>query len=76
MDFSQYKHHALSEQIVKVLKNKTLNKDSRFFRNLVSYYLGVVAATMRVNITGFGTQSIPVNSYVLNLAPSGFRWKV
>lgn len=72
MDFSQYKHHALSEQIVKVLKNKTLNKDSRFFRNLVSYYLGVVAATMRVNITGFGTQSIPVNSYVLNLAPSGF----
>jgi len=71
IDFSDYKYHPLSEELVEVLKTKTQSDNSGFFRILVAYYLAKIASTMRTNIRTHDRGEIPVNVYALNLAPSG-----
>lgn len=72
MDISQMKYHQDSEQIVKVLMDKTLTPDPLFFRILVGFYLSLAASQMRWSIKTLDRGVIPINMYALNLAPSGF----
>ena len=60
-----------SEKIVKVLCQKTQNKDPLFFRVLTAYYLTKVASMMRTNINTPDRGIIPINMYAINLGISG-----
>lgn len=71
-DFTQIKHHQLSEQLVQVLVKKTQTDNPLFFRVLVAYYLAKVVGTMRPTIKTLDRGDIPINLYAINLAPSGF----
>jgi hypothetical protein len=61
----------LSEDIVEILIAKTQSPNKHFFRILTAYYLSKVASMMRTNIETQDRGVIPVNSYALNLMPSG-----
>ncbi len=65
------KYNQLSEEIVDILVAKTQSQNRHFFRILVAYYLSKVASMMRCNIETKDRGVIPVNTYVLNLMPSG-----
>ncbi len=60
-----------SEEIVDILVAKTQSQNRHFFRLLVAYYLSKVTSMMRCNIETRDRGVIPVNSYFLNLMPSG-----
>jgi len=62
----------ISEDIVDILVKKTQSKDKHFHRILVAYYMSKVASMMRCNIKTHERGEIPVSTYVLNLANSGF----
>ena len=64
-------YHPLSEQIVDILIKKVNNGNRHYFRILTAYYLSKVASMMRCNIETQDRGKIPVNTYVLNLMPSG-----
>lgn len=70
-DYSNLPLHPMSEKITEILCMKTQNNDPMFFRILLVYYFGMVASHMRTNIVGFDNNTIPINSYVINLSPSG-----
>lgn len=61
----------LSEEIVDILVAKTQSQNRHFFRLLVAYYFSKVASMMRCNIDTKDRGVIPVNTYILNLMPSG-----
>jgi hypothetical protein len=65
------KYHPFAERIVDVLTRKTNNNNRHYFRILAGYYLSKVASMMRCNIQTNDRDVIPVNTYVLNLMPSG-----
>jgi len=65
------KYFKLSEDIVDILIAKTQSQNRHFFRLLVAYYFSKVASMMRTNIETKDRGVIPVNTYVLNLMPSG-----
>lgn len=65
-------YHRTSEEIVKILQDQTQRDDVLFFRLLVGYYFCLVASQMRCNIASPDLGEIPINMYVLNLAPSGY----
>ena len=67
----KFKYNQLSEEIVDILVAKTQSQNKHFFRILVAYYLSKVASMMRTNIDTKDRGVIPVNTYVLNLMPSG-----
>lgn len=66
-------YHSTSEQLVNILQTKTQNTNPLFFRVIVAYYFSVLASQMRTTIRGWGgsKSTIPINSYVIALAPSG-----
>lgn len=70
-DLSSANYHPISEQMVDVLCKKTLNQNRLFFRVQVSYFMAKMAASMRVTLDTLDRGNLPVNVYVLNLAPSG-----
>jgi len=70
-DLEALPFHKLSEDLVEILCRKTQNKNTQFFRILVSYHLAKLAANMRVNVLTKDRGSIPVNLYAINLSPSG-----
>lgn len=51
---------------------KTQQNDRSFFRTMVAYFLGKVAATMRATVVTKDRGKIPVNVYAMALANSGF----
>jgi len=61
----------LSEDIVDILVAKTQSPNRHFFRILTAYYLSKVASMMRINIQTQDRGVVPVNTYALNLMPSG-----
>lgn len=61
----------LSEDIVDILVAKTQSPNRHFFRILTAYYLSKVASMMRTNIETQDRGVIPVNTYAINLMPSG-----
>lgn len=70
-DYSKLPLHPMSEKLVEILCTKTQNRNPMFFRILLVYYFGQVASHMRANVVGFDSNTIPLNSYVINLSPSG-----
>lgn len=68
---SNPQYFKLSEEIVDILVAKTQSQNRHFFRLLVAYYFSKVASMMRTNIDTRDRGVIPVNTYVLNLMPSG-----
>jgi len=70
-DLSTINHFGPSEQLVKILMQKTQNNNPLFFRVLVAYYFAKAASTMRTDIQTHDRGIIPVSLYALNLASSG-----
>lgn len=71
-DFNKMSFHPDSEKLVDILCTKTQNEERQFFRVLLAYYWGLVAASMRVSIKGWTSKgAIPINVYGINLSPSG-----
>lgn len=67
-----FKYFPLQEDLVALLQSKTQNTNPLFFRVIVAYYLSQLASHMRCTIKGWvGRGTIPVNSYVIALSPSG-----
>ena len=58
--------------IVEILQKKMTSKNVGFFSNLVAYKLSQLATNMNATVTYVGGEKIPVNTYCLNLANSGF----
>lgn len=72
MNFEEMTYHPVAEQVVGILQAKTQRDDSLFFRLLTAYYFSLAAAQMRCSIATPDKGEVPVNLYVLNLAPSGY----
>lgn len=72
LSVDQMSYHPASEKLVELLRKHTQRDDSLFFRLLVGYYFCLVASQMRCLINTPDRGEIPVNMYVLNLAPSGY----
>lgn len=68
---AQMEFHPSSEKLVQLLCTRTQNTEPLFFRVLVGYYWGVIAAQMRCIIATPDRGDIPVNVYAINLSPSG-----
>jgi hypothetical protein len=71
MDYSAVPFNPQQEQLVKILMKKTQNDDPVFFRLMVGYYFSKLASMMRCNVKIADSQTIPINMYGVNLAPSG-----
>lgn len=63
--------HPDTEQVVKILCEKTQSTNQLFFRVLTTFHLCMIASQMRVMIRTHDRGDIPVNMYALNLATSG-----
>lgn len=72
IDLSTVQHFQPIEEITDVLCKKKQSTDKAFFRTIVTYYIGKMAACMRANIVTKHLGTIPINTYVLALAPSGY----
>lgn len=68
---AQMEFHPTSEKLAQLLCTRTQNTEPLFFRVLVGYYWGVIAAQMRCIIATPDRGDIPVNVYAINLSPSG-----
>lgn len=63
----------LVEDCVDVLCTSTGNTDRAFFRNITIFIFGIMASSMRTNVHFKDRgKPLPVNTYVVNLASSGF----
>ena len=71
IDLSTIKHHPAIDEIASVICNKTQNIDRGFYDVEVAYFLGKMAASMRVALVTKDRGEIPVNIYALALATSG-----
>ena len=71
INYKDYPHFELSEELVKVLRKKVQSDADLFFRLQVAYYFCKAASMMRTNIKTMDRGFIPINMYALNLAPSG-----
>ena len=69
---SDMNYHPLTEDLTKVLCNQTQNFNPKIFRLMLAYYFSKVASMMRCSIQTLDRGPIPVNTYVINLAVSGF----
>lgn len=72
IDVSSVKHHPIMDELVDILCARTQNVDRNFFQATVAYFLGKVAASMRVSVNTKDRGNIPVNIYTIGLATSGF----
>jgi hypothetical protein len=72
IDLTGVTHHKAMEDIVNILQNKTRNRDFGFFRPMTAYFLSKMAACMRATIVTKHMGEVPVNTYVINLAESGY----
>jgi hypothetical protein len=70
-DTKTLQFNPIQERLVEIMKKKTQNLDPIFFRLVVSYFFCKIASMMRTYIVLPGEENIPVNMYVINLAPSG-----
>lgn len=70
-DLTTIQHHPVLETIVDILCMRTENNDRNFFRIVVAYFMGKMAATMRTQIETTDEGRIPVNVYAMALSVSG-----
>lgn len=71
-DLDNVAHNPILEEIVGLINNKTQNPEQEFFRVLLCYFFGKMAASMRVSINTKDRGNIPVNIYTVALATSGY----
>lgn len=71
-NLNQLNHHKSVEEISDILSIKCDNKNKAFFRILVVYFLTVMASSMRAFIKTKDRGEIPINTYAIALATSGF----
>lgn len=71
-DLTTVPYNPTSERLVEVLCTKTQNPNPLFFRVLVAYYFSKIASSMHCSIQTIDRGKIPINAYVINLAPSGY----
>jgi hypothetical protein len=64
-------HHPVIKDLCTILCNKTQNTETSFFKAEIAYFLGKMAACMRVKVSTEDRGDIPVNIYALGLAVSG-----
>ena len=69
--FEEMEYHPKTEEVVKVLCERTQNNNPLFFRVQVGYYWCLLASMMRVTIDTLDRGEIPVNMYAMNLSTSG-----
>ena len=69
--YEDMQFHPKTEEIVKILCERTQNNNPLFFRVQVGYYWSLLASMMRVSIDTLDRGEIPVNMYALNLSTSG-----
>lgn len=72
IDLNTIPHHQCVEELTDLLCIKTSNQDKAFFRPLISYFLSIMASSQRTIINTKDRGKVPVNLYVINLAPSGY----
>lgn len=72
IDLQGVTHHQAVLDIVSILQNKTQNTDKSFFQVEVAYFLSKMAASQRAVIVTKNRGDIPVNTYVIALATSGY----
>lgn len=63
--------HPDVERLAEMVSTQAQNKDLQFFRVAISYYLTVVASTMRATVKTPDNSMSPVNMYAIGLATSG-----
>jgi hypothetical protein len=64
-------HHPAIEEITTFLCNKTQNTDAPFFRVMTAYFLTKCISSLRISLRTQDRGVIPINTYVVALAPSG-----
>ncbi len=70
--WEHYPYHAVSEQILGILRQKTQNtRSDLYFRVLIAFHLAQMAASMRCVVVTADRGRIPVNAYVCALMESG-----
>lgn len=69
--FEDMEFHPTTEQIVRLLCEKTQSPNVLFFRVQATFHLCMLASQMRTTIHTHDRGDIPVNMYALNLATSG-----
>lgn len=69
--FEDMEFHPATEQIVRLLCEKTQSPNVLFFRVQATFHLCMLASQMRTSIHTHDRGNIPVNMYALNLATSG-----
>jgi hypothetical protein len=72
IDLTGVKHHPVITEMVDVLCAKTQNTDRGFFNVEAAFFVSKMAATQRATISTKDRGQIPVNSYALALATSGY----
>ena len=70
-DFKDMEYHPASEQLVKIMMERSRNDDPSFFRIQVAYYWGVVASMMRGHFDTLDVGVLPINIYAIALSASG-----
>lgn len=64
-------HFPFLESIVDYLSEKTQNNNRHFLRLQAIFTMAQIASMQRVSIEVVGRGEIPINTYVINLSPSG-----
>lgn len=64
-------HHPALEEISQFLCTKTQNVDTPFFRVMAAYFLTKCVSSLRISLRTQDRGVIPINTYVIALAPSG-----
>lgn len=64
-------HFPFLESIVDYLSDKTQNSNRHFLRLQAIFTMAQITSMQRVNIEVVGRGEIPINTYIINLSPSG-----
>lgn len=71
MDFIS-SNNQFVESVSDIICARTSNNDKAFFRPVIAYFMGKLAANMRANIASRDLGIIPINTYAICLGPSGY----
>ena len=69
--FEEMEHNPDSENLVKILMERTQNSDPGFFRVIVAYFFSQCAANMRASLETLDRGNLPINQYCIALSVSG-----
>jgi len=70
-DLSTVAYDPITEDLTKILINRSQSQIPNFFRVSVAFHLTRMASMMHCKVKTADRGIIPVNGYMINLAPSG-----